>query len=135
MNQESNENKGTTGVPLDKIVRPYWKPLHGDSGHYNITRIDCKSDSIDALRAMFSKPATDVNEMNFVLFSTSGAHGTYQTIEEEEADPGCGVTFLIIHPRLVSLRYGVALPLNEDDFLFLKALRKESLKVMNAIGA
>lgn len=35
-----------------------------------------------ALRGMF--PDAKADDMNFVLFSTSGVHGTYNTIEEAE---------------------------------------------------
>ena len=39
--------------------------------------------SMADLRNVFKTP-DDVNDMNFVLFSTSGIHGSYITIEEIE---------------------------------------------------
>ncbi len=106
------------------------KPLYGDSSHYNIF------DAVDGmalLRSVF--PEAEADEMNFALFSTSGVHGTYQTIEEEEVVNGKGVTFVIVHPRIVSLQYGNAYPQNKEDFDFLKKLRQTSKDaVVNSIG-
>lgn len=93
-----------------------------------------------ALRGTF--PDAKADELNFVLFSTSGVHGTYNTIEEAErfltgADSeGCSkVTFLIVHPRLVAMRYGVCDPANQDDINYLKQLRTSSQEAVAGIGA
>lgn len=86
---------------------------------------------MDAIKAMF--PDAKADELNFVLFSTSGIHGLYATIEECQAE-GYSVTFLIVHPRLVCLRYGNVLPRNDEEWEFLKALRKSSHEVMSKIG-
>ena len=99
---------------------------NSDVVHYNIFKT---GDCLDALKEMFPDGETD--EMNFVLFSTSGIHGTYQTIEDEEKAPGVGVTFLIVHPRIVTLRYGVVYPETKEDFEYLKKLRKTSKRVVN----
>lgn len=82
--------------------------------------------------------------MNLVLFSTSGVHGTYNTIEEAEtvingtAKPEdeqiTEITFLIVHPRLVALRYGVCNPKNQKDIDYLKKLRASSHAVLAKIG-
>ncbi|MDY6894335.1 MAG: hypothetical protein SVO01_02800 [Thermotogota bacterium] len=102
-----------------------------DEAHYSIMRLDGTETGMNALRVMF--PDAKANELNFVLFSTSGVHGTYQTIEESEAflngeDPDgfAEITFLIVHPRLVALRYGTCTPTNQADIDFLKRLRKSS---------
>lgn len=86
-----------------------------------------------ALREMFDDAET--NELNFAIFSTSGVHGTYNTIEEaekflkgEDAEGHNEITFLVVHPRLVSLRYSVCNPENQDDIYFLKKLRENSRK-------
>jgi len=108
----------------------YVEPVSGDGGHYSINRA---KDEMGLLRAVF--PDGEANEMNFCLFSTSGVHGTYQTIEEEEAGPGCGVTFVIVHPRLVTMQYGNVEPKTQEDFAFLKKLRQSSKDVvMRDIG-
>ena len=98
--------------------------------------------SMKALRRFFfSKDG--INQDNFILFSTSGVHGTYGTIEDaENPDPAeyteeeiwslenqC-VTFLIIQPRILCFRYGNVYPKTEDDFKYLKELRAASWKVM-----
>jgi len=110
-----------------------------DSAHYSVMRLRGE-DGMDALRAMF--PHGEVDELNFVLFSTSGVHGTYNTIEEAEARVLRGdtehigeVTFVIVHPRLVALRYGVCNPETVDDFVFLKKLRASTLLAVASIGA
>ena len=100
-----------------------------DSAHYSVMRQSPEAKGMDALREMF--PEAKADEMNFVLFSTSGVHGTRNTIEDAEAflETGEGfgeVTFLIVHPRLVSLRYGVCEPENFKDILYLKRLRSSS---------
>lgn len=114
-----------------------------DSGHYSIMRKTTDIDGMDALRAMF--PDAEANALNFVLFSTSGVHGTYNTIEEaerslagevdEDGDSLCDeVTFVIVHPRLVSMRYGVLNPKNQADIDYLKKLRASSHKAAAGIG-
>lgn len=97
---------------------------------------------MDALRDMF--PESVANEMNFVLFSTSGVHGSYEPIEDaenvlrngpqddEEGVPA--ITFLIVQPRIVGMRYGVCEPQNMDDIDFLKRLRASSKEAVCRIG-
>ncbi len=103
------------------------------------------------------REGAQANEMNFVLFSTSGVHGTYTTIEEiergllkygenpeflkdesEESIPedwnGTTLTIGLYHPRIVGVGYGnieVKLP----DIPFLKALRKSSWDAVRKIGS
>ena len=121
-----------------------WKYVAGSgSAHYSVMTTERGINSLDALRKMFED--AKANEMNFVLFSTSGVHGTYNTIEEAEkaingerdadGDEYCQrVTFLVVHPRLVSLRYGECTPRTSDDITFLKELRQNSLAVVGKIG-
>lgn len=112
------------------MTNQYVETVAGDGGHYSINRA---RDGMDLLRLVF--PDGEANEMNICLFSTSGVHGTYRTIEEEEADPGCGVTFVIVHPRLVTMQYGNVEPKTKEDFAFLKKLRQSSKGVvMRDIG-
>lgn len=85
-----------------------------------------------ALKDMFT--TGDADEMNFVVFSTSGTHGSYRTLEEEEAEPGRGVTFLVVQPRLVITRYGVVYPESLEDFFFLKKLRATSREAMLGVA-
>lgn len=110
-----------------------------DSGDYSIMRADGMESGMDLLRDMFPEPIA--NELNFVLFSTSGVHGSYNLIEEAEdalngkdKDGWAQVTFLIVHPRLVTLRYGTCNPVNQDDIDYLKKLRASSLEAVSRIG-
>ena len=107
---------------------------------YLVLRLDDVSYGMAALREMF--PTARADEMNFVLFSPSGVHGTYTTIEEIEFDIKAGIseegfnrlTFLIVQPRLVTLRYGICLPETLDDIRYLKRLRETSSLEASLIG-
>jgi hypothetical protein len=100
------------------------------SGHYNI--FDAHDDGIEHIKKMF--PDAKATELNFILFSTSGAHGTYTTIEEVEKDRELSLTFLIIHPRLVTMKYGVLKNLSTEDIQYLKKLRESSKNIIQKIG-
>jgi len=121
-----------------------WKSAHDKEGaHYNT--FGCRDgDGMASLRKFF--PDGVANDINFALFSTSGVHGTYGTIEEAEADMARGcknedgdeitphVTFLIVQPRIVCLRYGNCEPKIAEDIAFLKTLRETSWKAVANIG-
>ena len=83
-------------------------------------------------------PDAKADELNFCLFSTSGVHGTYSTIEDAEIEVSRGrpaeVTFLVIHPRYVGLRYGNVIAESQEDIDFLRRLRASSLKTVRGIG-
>ena len=114
-------------------------------GHYNHYSV-IKKMAITLLRRIF--PEGKANELNFVLFSTSGVHGTYNTIEDAEKvlmtapvdldeDDLClsEVTFVIIQPRLCTIHYGNCEPKNNEDIKFLKSLRQSSWDAVLTIGA
>lgn len=116
----------------------YWRNIdesRPDSAHYSIMTLDQMS-GMESLRGMF--PDGKADDLNFVLFSTSGAHGTYATIEDVESSIGTDeemdLTFLVVHPRLVALRYGVCEPKTAEDFAYLKLLRASSMEVVGHIG-
>lgn len=134
-----------SGPMFEPAKSDLWESTHRKSGaHYN-TYGTRDANGMDALRQMF--PDGEAGELNFCLFSTSGIHGMYTTIEEAEEDFNRGgkdsdgqettpqVTFLIVHPRIVCLRYGNCNPLTADDFVFLKKLRKTSWAATAKIGA
>lgn len=109
----------------------------GSGPYYSIMRLD--GDGMGALREMFPKGEAD--EMNAVLFSTSGIHGSYCLIEAVEEDMQRPeregpreVTFCIIQPRIVCMRYGNARPETPEDIEFLKKLRSSSLRALTTIG-
>jgi len=105
---------------------------------------------MDLIRGLFPEPVA--NEYNFVLFSTSGIHGSYTTIEGAErmlTTGRCGdtdtcdtcdcsrvptLTFLIIHPRVVAMRFGNVYVRTLDDVQYLKKLRQSSHEVIAKIG-
>ena len=112
----------------------FWARLNSanreqDDPYYGVMRLT--GDGMDALRQMF--PDGVANDLNFVLFSTSGVHGTYCTLEAAESE-GCDVTFLVVQPRIVGLRYGNCLPKTPEDFQFLRTLRESSHSAVRSIG-
>ena len=119
-----------------------WKNIDSkrkDSAYYSVMRLTSTIHGMDALRATF--PDGEANDLNAVLFSTSGVHGTYNTIEEAEVhitNPGnnshAEVTFLILHPRTVTLRYGTCQPESQADIEYLKRLRATSHAAIASIG-
>lgn len=148
---EKKENRIITSGPMfEPAKHGYWESTHNKSGgHYNsyglavdgMVRNDL---GMDALREIF--PDGKASEECFVLFSTSGVHGTYATIEEIEERVLAGpetweegirpsLTFLIIHPRAVCTRHGCCEPISSDDFSFLKRLRQSSWECVLRIGA
>ena len=100
-------------------------------------------DGMSILKSNF--PDGEANGMNFVLFSTSGVHGSYTTMEEIElAFPNAGtlpdgeylrlLTFVIIRPRVLSLLYGNCEPMELGDFVFLRKLRQSSWDAILTVG-
>jgi len=113
--------------------------------HYSVLKWE---GGVAALRDFF--PGALADPMNFVLFSTSGVHGSYATIEDieeslrkypdgppkgEEPNDWYGnkLTILIVQPRIVCMRYGTV-EVELDDIQFLKDLRLSSQIAVNYIG-
>jgi hypothetical protein len=126
-----------TPLPMNVFLEARSSNASSDPrGH--VFQICDNSDSMDALRLMFPKGEADPE--NWVLFSTSGTQGTYATIEDVEKelqDNGHtfdGVTYIIVHPRIVSMKYGRAYPETPEDIAFLKQLRESSIKAVSTIG-
>ena len=123
------------------------KSLYRKEGaHYNIF----SGLTIDDLRRIF--PDAEADEMNFTLFSTSGIHGAYTTIEEIESslkkygvNPDFGnadypddyvhnsITVLVVHPRIVCMKYA-DMEISLSDIDYLKKLRKSSHEAVLKIG-
>jgi hypothetical protein len=85
---------------------------------------------IETLREIF--PDGEANALNFVMFSTSGSHGSYLTIEEVAAsldsDEPERLTVLVIQPRVVWMLYG-AIEITAADVPYLLKLRDSSKRV------
>lgn len=112
--------------------------------HYSLQKVS----SIEDLKRLF--PDGEANDLNFVLFSTSGVHGSYVTIEDIEASlekygpdlpegdtpddwVNNDLTVVVVQPRICCLRYGnVAVTLN--DMEYLKRLRSTSWRAVQTIG-
>lgn len=131
--------------------------LGKEGAHYNIFAIDSAGGwrattdpelGMATLKSMFPR-GDEVNEENFVLFSTSGIHGNYATIEEiaaalrkygDDGPPGEAddwfnqLTVLIVQPRIVCLRYGVV-RVREADISWLLLLRASSWNAAGQIGS
>ncbi len=95
-----------------------------------------KIKSIDELKRLFPQGIAD--PMNVVLFSTSGIHGSYTTIEElfkpgEDGFVPDKITVLVIHPRTVSMRYG-EIKVAKEDLEYLEILRASSWNELQDIG-
>jgi len=134
--------------PKEKVMGSWQQSVSSsDIAHHNIFRGD--SITVADLKKIF--PDGEADRMNFVLFSTSGVHGSYSTIEDIEASLekygilnegdeglpddyyGNKLTFLIVHPRIVSLKYG-QVEVKALDIPFLKKLRESSIKVVSGMG-
>ena len=121
-----------------------------EGGHYNIFATHSPMDALAFLRQLFPT-GDEPNEMNLVLFSTSGVHGMYTTIEQAEADIlKCGetprqdedeeeyhpreITFLLIQPRVVGMTYGNVACKTLEDAAYLRRLRAASWRASQRIG-
>lgn len=107
-----------------------------DGGAWSISQF-LTPDGMQALREKF--PHGKADELNFVLFSTSGVSGSYTTIEESQAafmESGglVSVTFVIVAPRIIRLEYGNCQPESAEDYAFLKSLRETSWAAVAGIG-
>ena len=140
---------GLSGPMFEPSEDEWRKSCFGKmGGHYNVFSARCDS-AMSMLRHWF--PDGKANEMNFVLFSTSGVHGSYRTLEEIETglrkypdgpppgdegpDDYCGdeVTFLLVQPRIVGMTYGNA-RVTVEDVEWLKGLRQSSWDAACGIG-
>lgn len=138
-----------SGPMFEPSRDPYRKSVYGkEGGHYNIFATHNPDTALAMLRQWFPT-GDEPGEMNFVLFSTSGVHGMYTTIEEVEDDIAKygdnppedneyhprEVTFLLVQPRIVGMTYGNCACLTIDDVQYLKRLRAASWKAVPVIGA
>lgn len=125
-----------------------------ETGAHYSTFSFTSANGMACLRELFPDGVAD--EMNFVLFSTSGVHGSYSTIEAIQAslrkygeDPAFlsdesdlavpddyrspNVTVVIVQPRICCFRYGNA-RVAPEDIDYLKNLRATSWSAVSRIG-
>ena len=126
--------------------------IHKKHGaHYNIYAFNSPEDATALLHQYFdNRPCC---ELNFVLFSTSGVHGSYLTLDDiakgvvKHGDApdfgdddwpndyhGDTVTVLLVQPRIVCMRYGNA-RVRASDVGFFKRIQAESWNAVVMIGA
>ncbi len=103
--------------------------------HYKVMQLRTMAE----LRELF--PDGKANDLNWVFLSTSGVHGSYQSLDGvfssdarieaqedgEEFEPM--VTVLVVQPRLVVLRYG-ALHITVEDVPYLRGLVNSTLEAI-----
>ena len=112
-----------------------------DSAHYNVYSLgDTEKERWETLRKVFENGP---NEMNLLIGSTSGVHGSYVTLNKLE-DPNSeyrqemeeegytieneeAFTVLLIQPRLCSLMYGTVGIHSPDDFKWLRTIIGQSV--------
>lgn len=125
---------------MQSITQDIWKLADGDDRNVGWSVLRCEDrNGMDALRAMFPTGGDAPNADTFVLFSTSGIHGSYATIEDVQEDfrrtgKPHRLTFLIVKPRILVLQYGNCLPSSPGDFVFLDTLRSRGRSVVMSIG-
>ncbi len=102
--------------------------------HYSIEKLDPET-GMTVLREMF--PSGEADEYQFVLFSTSGIHGSYLTIEDVAETLGTDeeekLTVMIVHHRTVFIQYGT-IKIAASDVDFLKTLRASSVRAVEVIN-
>ena len=91
--------------------------------HYSINKIATLAD----LLACF--PTGEADDLNFVMFGTSGIHGFYGSIAEVESGADDAITVLVIQPRIVAMRYG-HIKVGKEDAPALRKLAESTAKVL-----
>lgn len=84
-----------------------------------------KFSAIGVLQEMF--PESTCDSMNWVIFSTSGVHGTYTTLDDIERDGEGRLTVTILQPRKISIAYG-EIEVTKEDVPFLRKLAQSTLQ-------
>ncbi len=123
-------------IPTEGDPHGHWKAVaqtqYKQEGCWAVYRVRDAEVGMAALREMF--PEGEATETTLVVFSTSGVHGSYRTIEEAEREGGGAVTFQIHKPRVCCLQYGNCCPRTPDDFAYLKRLRQSSWEQYRNLG-
>lgn len=99
------------------------------AGHYSVDNLKDFSE----IELIF---ADGPDEMNWIFLSTSGVHGSYETLDDVEAnwdsEGGNYITVLAIHPRMVWSRYGhIEIP-KKSDIQWLRQMATESLEAVKS---
>lgn len=138
-----------SGPIAESAESKYWSSVHKkQGGHYNTFNAQENGKhtdvSIDVLKTVW--PFGKADELNFCLFGTSGVHGRHGSVDalrrsfnryglrdwdainaEAPDDYDDTITFLIVHPRTVTLRFGNVTIKSESDLAYLETLRDSSI--------
>ena len=94
--------------------------------HYEVQKLSTMAE----VRELF--PDDKADSLNWCLLSTSGVHGSYQSLDDVFSDAeedDLYITVLVIQPRLVILRYGL-LKITPEDATFLRGLVATTLEAI-----
>lgn len=134
------EGRMAASTPVHSPCPPGWK----GGGHYSINWLD-EAFAWAWIREKFG-PQAQADEYGLVLFSTSGVHGSYMTLDRVVGDwegarnmpDPTSITFLCVEPRLVRMTYG-NLPLSPSDpdtpmrLSWLRELARSTIKAVEKI--
>lgn len=102
--------------------------------HYKVIR---SLETMEDIRSNF--PDGKADEFNWFFASTSGAHGTYTTIDQiekswdlspDDENYRRSLTVLIVHPRLCVLKFGEVEIRQRDDITFLRGLVSSTIEAI-----
>lgn len=101
---------------------------------YGISRLTAE-EGMSVLRNIF--PDGEADEFNLCIFSCSGVHGSYESIEDVAAsldtDEPNQLTVVVFHPRTVFMHYG-HINVAKDDIPYLLKLRESSRRIFAEIS-
>lgn len=142
-----------SGPAFERPDTEYWKSITGKMGaHYNTYALTDPELGIPALKELFGKDECD--DLNFLLLGTSGVHGSYTKLNEleestkkygfgrwtdEENDPpddrhySPEITFVVVQPRLVCIRFGNALLRSQEDIDWLRKVARTVTPAVESI--
>lgn len=95
------------------------------AGHYTIDNLK----NIDQVKEIFEDGP---DEMNWLFLSTSGVHGSYETLDDIEADDDNTehyITMLVVHPRMVWCKYG-HLKIERKDIPWLRVMVTKTIEAV-----
>lgn len=130
------------GAMFEPAINEWRESVHKKSGaHYNVYAFNGRP----LKSGEFLKMGFVPDHLNFFLFSTSGVHGSYFTLEEietawditdQDADDyeGREITVLLVQPRTVTLTYGNIEIESLEHLQVLKTIRALSWAVVADIG-
>lgn len=101
--------------------------------HYEVKQMK----SIEDVREIFDDLDDISWDMNWLFLSTSGVHGSYISLDDleswDETEEGYEwprfITILIVHPRLVVIRYGEIL-IQPEDVPYLRECVKRTIEAI-----